>query len=243
VSFLIGGMLIVWALARRLLDAELAIAAAAGAAFFVWWSASAQVLRYLVPALPPLAVATAGAGAALGASRAIGSALAVSIAAGALLTVAWFTADDPLLAATGAEPRAAYLERRLDYYPYYRVINETLPPAATVWLVDVRRDSYHLERPHVGDYLFEDYTLRQWLERAATGREVQQRAAAAGITHVFIRHDILLDGARSPLVDDRRSPGENAARLERLRSFLTDGTRILRADRKFALIELPGRPR
>ena len=58
---------------------------------------------------------------------------------------------------------------------------------------------------------------------------------------MLIRHDILFDYARSPLVDDRAPQTENLARLERLRSFLTDGTRVIRADRQFALVELaPG---
>ena len=146
------------------------IIAASGGAFFVWWLASAHVLRYLFPALPLVAVATAGAGAALSdAARSapwLRWALVASVVAGEVVIIAWFVANNPLLAATGAEPREAYLERRLDYYPYYRLINDSLPAAATIWLVDMRRDTYHLERPYVGDYLFEDYTLRKWVEEA-----------------------------------------------------------------------------
>ncbi len=243
VSFLVGAALVVWAFAR--LDTELKIAAVAGGAFFVWWLVSAQVLRYLLPALPLLAVASAGAGAVLttrgAVTRSLRWALAAPVIAGEIVIVAWFVGDNPLLAMTGGEPRAAYLERRLDYYSYYRLIHDSLPARVKIWLVDVRRDTYHLERPYVGDYLFEDYTLRKWIELAPSGRDVQQRARAAGITHVLIRHDILFDYARSPLVDDRAAQTENLARLERLRSFLTDGTRVIRADRQFALVELaPG---
>jgi hypothetical protein len=239
VSFLVGLALVVGAWTSGRLDAELKIAAAAAGAFFVWWLASAQVLRYLLPALPLLAVATAGAGAALSPSgRSLRWALAASVLAGEVVIVAWFAADDPLLAVVGAEPRAAYLGRRLDYYSYYRLINASLPADAKVWLVDMRRDTYHLERPYVGDYLFEDYTLRNWIEAAHSGADVQRRARAVGITHVLIRHDILFDYARSPLVDDRSPQASNVAKVERLRSFLADGTRVLRADGKFALVEL-----
>jgi hypothetical protein len=246
VSFAIALVLLLWALARGALAPELRVAAAGGGVFFACWLISAQVLRYLLPALPPLAVAAAGAGAAVAGrdagGRALRWALVVCILAGELVTVAWFVIDDPLLAATGAEPRDAYLERRLDYYPYYLLINRSLPADVRIWLVDMRRDTYHLDRPYVGDYLFEDYTLRHWVRAAATGREVRNRALAAGITHVLIRHDILLDYARSPLVDDRRPRAENLARLARLRSFLTEETRLLRADRRYALIELAPRP-
>lgn len=241
VSFLVTAVLIVWALARGGLDAELKIAAAAGGAFFLWWLASAQVLRYLLPGLPLLAVAGVGAAAALTSAAAVGASLrwllAASILSGEIVTLVWVIADNPVLAATGAEPPSAYLDRRLDYYPYYRLINGSLPATATIWLVDTRRDTYHLDRRYVGDYLFEDYTLRQWIEAVASGRDVQRRALAAGITHVLIRHDVLFDYAHSPLVDDQRARAENLARLERLRSFLADGTRVLRADHRFALIE------
>src|SRR5262249_53393709 len=131
---------------------------------------------------------------------------------------------------------------RLDYYSYYRTVNDSLPADAKIWLVDMRRDTYHLERPYVGDYLFEDHTLRQWIRGASDGRDLQRRARHAGITPVLIRHDLLFDYARSPLVDDRRPRDENLARLGRLRSFLADGTRVLRVDGKFALVELPRGP-
>ena len=147
-AFLLGAVLVVWAFRR--LGAPLRLVALAAGAFFLWWLASAQVLRYLFPALPLLAVATAGAGAALAASTRAGGmlrwALAAPVAAGAVVTAVWLVADNPLLVAAGAEPRAAYLERRLEHYPYYRVINASLPRDATVWLVNVRRDTYHLER-------------------------------------------------------------------------------------------------
>jgi len=242
VAFLCGAVLIIWAIARRALHAEWKIAAAAAGALFAWWLGSAQVLRYLLPALPLIAVSAAGAGIALGhagGGRIVQWAMLAAITAAELVAVAWFAADNPVLAVTGAEPREAYLERRLDYYSYYRAINDRLTPADTVWLVDMRHHTYHLARRYQGDYLFEDYTLRKWIETASTGKELQRRARAAGITHVLIRHDILLDPARSPLADERAPPAETAARFERLRAFLIQGVTVLRADPKFALIELP----
>lgn len=70
----------------------------------------------------------------------------------------------------------------------------------------MRRDTYHLERLHVGDYIFEDYALRKHLEAARDVGDLRERARAAGITHLLLRHDILLDPARSPVVDARRPP-------------------------------------
>jgi hypothetical protein len=240
-AFLVGIVLVGLALWRRLLRPELIVAAAAGVAMVAWWGVSAQLLRYVVPALAPLAVAIAGSAAALAHAgvRGLTRTLTIPLAAGLFVTLAWFVADAPLLAVTGVETRTDYLSRRLDHYAYYRLVNETLPRDARVWLIDMRRDTYHLDRAYFSDYFFEDYTLRRWAEASRSPGELTARARQAGITHVLVRHDVLLDYARSVLVDDARPRGENLARLGLVRSFLVDEATVLRADRKFLLAALP----
>jgi hypothetical protein len=239
-AFLAGAPLVALALWRRRLDAELGLAAAGAAWLFAWWALSAQVLRYLLPALPLAALAIAGAAAALGHSeRTLARALLISTLGGQLVILAWFVHDDPVRVVLGTETRQAYLSRRLDYYPYYRLINETLPADAKVWLIDARRDTYHLERPYFGDYLFEDYTLHQWVAESRSAAELRARARGAGVTHMLVRHDLLFDPARSVLVDDSRPEVENRARLALVRAFLLDEARVLRVDHKFLLSALP----
>lgn len=240
-TFLVGILLMIWALRRRLLDAEFVIAAAAGVAIVEWWALTAPILRYVLPALGPLAVAIAGAAASLsriGVPRLM-LALMAPTAASLLVALSWFVADAPMLPVLGSEPRAEYLGRRLDYYPYYRLVNETLPADARVWLINMRRDTYHLQRPYFSDYLFEDYTLRRWVRTSASPAAVRAKAREAGITHILVRHDVLLDYNQSSLVDEARPRAENLARLSLVRSFLIDGTTILRADAKFLLAALP----
>jgi hypothetical protein len=240
---LVAAALAAWALWRRRLDPETTIVAIVACVMFAWWASSAQVLRYLLPAVP-LAMVVAGRAAAVvaedaGAARWVRAALLAPAGAALVVLLAWFVIDAPMLVVTGAEPRAEYLARRLDYYPYYRLIDERLARDARVWLIDVRRDTYHLARPYRGDYLFEDYTLRRQLEAGAAAAGLRRWAREAGITHVFIRHDLLFDEQRSPLVDDRRPREENAARLARLRAFLLEDTRVLGAGPKFLLVALP----
>jgi hypothetical protein len=242
VGFLVGAPLIVWALVRRVLDVELKIVAAAAAGLALVWLFTAQVLRYLLPAVGPLALVSAAAMARAATGRwtwMLRASLLAAIAPGLLVILAWFAADGPALAVLGTESRGEYLTRRLDYFPYYRLVNETLPAQAKVWLINARRDTYHLERPYFSDYLFEDHTIRELVAQAATAAEIQDRARAAGITHVLMRQDVLLDYARSPLVDERRPERENVARLALLRAFLTERTRILEADARFVLVALP----
>jgi hypothetical protein len=71
---------------------------------------------------------------------------------------------------------------------------------------------------------------------------VRARARALGITHIFVRHDRLLDYARSAIVDDAKPREVNLARLEMLRAFFFQGARLVRDGRKFWLIELPPGP-
>ena len=234
--------LLAWALWRRRLDVELRLALLVSACLFVFWLFSSQQLRYLLPALPGLAVAIAAAGATLGGTRgrALRALILGAAALGVPVTLAWFLTMDPVRVVLGGEDRPEFLRRRLDYYPYYEVVNRELPPTAKVWLINMRRDTYHLERPYFSDFIFEDYTLTRYVRAAAGYEEIRARVRADGITHLLVRHDLLFDYRRSPIVDERRTREENEARLTRLADFFSRGTRLVKGDQKFWLIELPG---
>jgi hypothetical protein len=240
--FLIGLPVVVWAFRRKGFAVELRLAALVAAAMFFLWLMGAQVLRYLLVAMPPLAVATAAAAAAGAwgpdAARLLRGLLLGAAAANALVVVAWFAELDPLPVVLGGEARERFLTRRLDHYAYYERINHDIPPTARVWLVNTQRDTYHLERPYFADYLFGAYTLTQWVRETTDAGELRARARALGITHVMVRHDTLLNPASSPVVSDTESSEANRARLERLVTFLSRGTQLLRGGPKFWLIDL-----
>jgi hypothetical protein len=236
--------LLAWALWTKRLPAELRLALLISGCLFVFWLFSSQQLRYLLPALPGLAVAAAAAGARLPGTegRALRWLLLAASALGLPVILAWFVALGPVRVVLGGESRAAYLGRRLDYYPYYEVVNRELPREATIWLIDMRRDTYHLERPYFSDFIFEDYTLTRYVRSASSADEISTRVRAAGITHLLVRHDVLFDPRRSPIVDERRPAAENTAKLELMAAFFSRGTRLIKGDQKFWLIELPRRP-
>ena len=60
-----------------------------------------------------------------------------------------------------------------------------------------------------------------------------------GVTHILLRQDVIFDYARTPIVDDRKSETENQAKLQLLKSFLSEGTKVLKQDAKFLLVTLP----
>jgi hypothetical protein len=242
ITFLFALPLLAWALYRRRLDVELRVGLLVSTAMFLFWLFSSQQLRFLLPALPGFAVAMTRSGMAAettGQRRFLRWSFLGAAAAGLPVVLAWFVALDPVRAALGGEPSAAYLARRLDYYPYYELINGSLPPTARVWLINMRRDTYHLDRPYFSDFVFEDYTLTRYVRDARSADEMRARARAAGITHLLVRHDVLFDYARSPIVDDRQPREHNLAKLRLLLDFFQDGARLIRGDRKFWLIELP----
>jgi hypothetical protein len=242
---LVGALpLLVWALCTRRLDVELRLGLLLSGCLFVFWLFSSQQLRYLLPAVPALAVSTAVAGSTLDdrPARVLRWLVLAAAVLGLPVILAWFLTLDPLRVVLGGESRDEYLRRRLDYYPYYELINRELPADAKVWLIDMRRDTYHLNRPHFSDFIFEDYTLTRYVRAAATAEDVRNRMRADGITHLLVRHDVLMDYRRSPIVDDRRTREENLARMALMVAFFTEGTRLVKGDQKFWLIELPRRP-
>ena len=247
-AFLIGAPLVIWAFRRRHLDADLRLATVVAGGMFVLWLLGSQVVRYLLAAMPPLAVAGARAAAAATAPWGARAGLLLrgmflgAAMANALVVIAWFVELNPLPVVLGGETRERFLSRRLDSFPYYETINRDLPAEARVWLIDTQRDTYYLERPYFADYLFGTYTIAQWIREAPDVNDVRARARAQGITHLFLRHDRLFDYARSAVVDDAQPREVNLARLEMLRAFVFQETRLVQDGPKFWLIELPRGP-
>jgi hypothetical protein len=240
-AFLLALPLLGWALMRRRLDADLRVAALVSGVMFVIWLFASEQMRCLPPALPGLAVAMAAAAAAAepGLGRLFRWLLTAAALAGIAVILAWFAELNPVRVVLGGEPRRDYLTRRLDYYPYYEMIDRDLPATARVWLINMRRDTYHLHRPYFSDFVFEDYTLVRYVRDADSAAEIRARAWAAGITHLLVRHDLLFDYARSSIVDDRQTREHNLAKIELATAFFREGTRMLHGDQKFWLIELP----
>jgi hypothetical protein len=243
VAFLIGLPLLVFALWKYELPVDVKIGAGVAAVMFLFWLFTSQQLRYLLPILPMLAIGIAAAVEAMAAKRTplyVTAKYSITVAAvcGLLTTLAWFLQKAPLRAVLGGETRDQYLSRNLDYYPYYYALNTTTAPDAKVWLINMRRDTYHLNRPVFSDYLFEDWTLRRWVWEARSVDELRARAKEEGITYLLTRHDFLFDYDRSTLVDDQRPRAENEAKLRIAKEFILDKANTIHADEKFSLVKL-----
>ncbi len=243
-SFLLGLPVLFWSLWSSRLNTELKIAAALSGALFIFWLFSSQQLRYLLPALPALAVAIASSVDSLCAVISPRLrwpsfiAFACTTITALLISIAWFASQNPIPVIIGREARRDYLSRQLDYFPYYEIINNDLPTTARVWLINMRRDTYHLGRSHFSDYTFEDYTLKKFVDQADSAADLTRLVSDTGITHILIRHDVLLDYSRSPIVDEGLAQQDNLKKMAILRSFLVDQNKVLRRDGRFMLVEV-----
>jgi hypothetical protein len=243
VAFLLGLPLLIWALWKFEVRVEANICAAIAGVFFLFWLSSSPQMRYLLPALPLLAIALAASIDTVGSRiegfrKAAALGLAAASAAGVLVTFAWFLQKAPVRVVLGGESREAFVARSLDYYLYYEWLNGEAGAGANVWLINMRRDTYYLDRPYFSDYMLEDVTLQRMVKDIRSVAELRAQAAAMGINYVLARHDFLLDPRVSSLVDDRKSPAENEAKLKIAREFLMDPARTVKADGKFSLVKV-----
>lgn len=243
VAFLIGLPVLVFAIWKFELPVEVKIGCGVAAIVFLFWLFSSQQLRYLMPILPMLAIGIAAAVEQVAERRsplymAVKYSITAASICGLLTGFAWFLQRAPLRVVLGGETRDQYLMRNLDYYPYYQALNTTTAPDARVWLVNMRRDTYNLDRPVFSDYLFEDWTLRKMLWESRSVQELRAKAAAMNVQYMLTRHDFLFDYDRSTLVDDARPRAENEAKLKIAREFILDKTNTVHADDRFSLVKL-----
>lgn len=243
VAFLFGLPFLIWALWKFDMPIEAKIGVGVATVIFSFWLFSSQQLRYLLPILPVLAIGIAVAVERIAEKRSplyMTAKYSISIAAvcGLLTTAAWFLQKAPLRVVLGGETRDQYLARNMDYYPYYQTLNTETPADAKVWLINMRRDTYNLDRPYFSDYLFEDWTLRKLLWESQSSQELKAKTISMGIQYVLTRHDFLFDYDRSTLVDDEKPQVENEVKLKIAKEFILDKANTIRADEKFSLVKV-----
>ena len=243
IAFLFGLPVMLWGLWKLDLPVEAKIGTAVAAIMFLFWLFSSQQLRYLLPIVPVLSLSMAASAEAISSNRnSLRQVLQFGFVStglvGILVTAAWFCQRAPLRVALGGETRDQYLTRNLDYYPFYQTINAETPVDSRVWLINMRRDTYNIERPALSDYLFEDWTLRRLVWESRSVQELRAKAAAMNVQYVLTRYDFLFDYDKSTLVDDKKPRAENEAKLKMVKDFILDPSNTVRADKKFSLIKV-----
>jgi len=242
VTFLVGLPLMVWAFWRFGIRVEIKVALGVCAIVILFWLFSSEQLRYLLPILPSAAIGISAAAFATNTDKVSRKftylAFLGCASAGILTSFAWFFEKNPVPVVFGGETRDEFLSRRIDYYKYYKFLNTDTSPETKVWLINMRRDSYHIAKPYFSDYMFENWTLNQMLEETKSIGELRSKVRAMGITHILARHDFLLDFKRSDIVNEKRSDSENREKLQLARELLMDKADTILADARFSLVKL-----
>ena len=241
-AFLIGLPLLIWAIWKKKLADEFVIAAGVAGIVYLFWLFSSPQLRYLLPIAPLVTIGIVAAIESVSTDAGLEAAAKYSLLTASILamltSVAWFCQKAPLRVALGGETRDEYLSRNLDYYPYYQTINSETESNSRVWLINMRRDMYNIDRDVFSDYLFEDWTLRKLVWESRSSQELKAKAAAMNVQYVLTRHDFLFDYDRSTLVDDKKPRVENEAKLKIAKDLILDPANTVRADNKFSLIKV-----
>jgi hypothetical protein len=215
---------------------RVAVAALVGA---IAWALGPQLLRYLVPTLPVLALAVGAGAVTLLQGGPVGRVgLAAVLAAGLAgvpsnLGPIARSAGDRVLAATGIESRDAFLDRQLPGWAATRWANEHLPPDARVALL-FSWQGYLLEREAVMGSVEDHVPVRHWILQ--NGPDSLSALRAAGVTHILVRKQRFLRKSY-PFVNDEdfqrlfRAPVEALDELLLMEATLlmeADGARVYR---------------
>jgi hypothetical protein len=240
VAFLIGLPILIWAIWKFSIPAEIKIGSAVCLIIFLFWLFSSEQLRYF---FPMLAIAICFAGRELSeklkfSENSLHISLRIACAFGLIISATWFFHKNPLRVVFGGETKDEYLTRNVDYYPYYKILNNETPENSKVWLINMRRDSYNIERPYFSDYMFEDWTLKKLVLESKTADEVRKKAKEMGVNYVLTRHDSLLDYKISVIVDDLKPKQENLDKLKITEDFIFDKANQIRADKRFSLVKI-----
>ncbi len=243
VAFLIGLPILIWAIWKFSIPSEIKMGSAVCLIIFLFWLFSSEQLRYLLPIFPMLAIGICFAGRELAkklrfSENSLQIPLRIACAFCLIISATWFFHKNPLRVVFGGETKDEYLTRNVDYYPYYKILNNETPENSKVWLINMRRDSYNLERPYFSDYMFEDWTLKKLVLESKTADEVRKKAKEMGVNYVLTRHDSLLDYKISVIVDDQKSKPENMEKLKITEDFIFDKANQIKSDKRFSLIKI-----
>lgn len=243
IAFLFGLPILIWALWKFDLPIEAKIGVGVAAVMFLFWLFSSQQLRYLLPILPVLAIAMVVAAEAIakkveGFRTIVQGFLAIAASAGILVGAAWFLQKAPLRVVLGGESRDQYLARNLDYYPYYQTLNTETPADSKVWLINMRRDTYNLDRPYFSDYLFESWTFRNLVWEAQNLTDLKTRIRALGVNFVLVRKDAVILELQPLHVSDEDWAKAKQRKEDLAKEFILGKANTVRADEKFSLVKV-----
>jgi hypothetical protein len=175
---------------------------------FLFWTSSAQQIRYLIPLFPLLAIVVGAIPARCRKQKLIYPLLIVLIAASLAFNGYYIVRDfmkiAPLRVVVGLESREDFLARLIPIWPMYRFVNENLPSNAKIFLIYVNNYTFLCTRNCYSDSMFETHTIGKILRNAPSPEGVASALKKARFTHIMY-DERYLTGAFSPLADEEKA--------------------------------------
>jgi hypothetical protein len=91
------------------------------------------------------------------------------------------------------EERSAFLNRVVPGFAATEFINHHVPVSARLLCVWSGDYGYYLDRPYYSDTFLEDVAFKHFLDASNDGKDLSQRLARSGFTHLFVRRSMLED--------------------------------------------------
>lgn len=158
--------------------------------FLLSWLFTGKVLRFMMPLLPVLSILTARGMTRVFSERT--KLVAMLVLSGALvhniLLFHWIMAEvDPYSPVLKKESAAAYLGRKLNYYPALADCVNKLPPGSrTLFLGETR--GYYAAGNCVVPTIFDANPAVGWANASLNAKAVHASAREAGITHILVNN-------------------------------------------------------
>lgn len=168
------------------------------ASLFVFWTFSAQQVRYLFPIFPLFSVLT-GWILARARMRNLLFIPLIVLTAGSIVYNGFSIAKylhhtRPLGAAIGFEDRESYLGRRIPSYAMFSYINQALPGEAKIFFVYMKNWGFLCDREYYSDSMFESYTLQKILSQSSSPEDVHRTFKSRGFSHLLCDMDYIFGG-------------------------------------------------
>lgn len=93
----------------------------------------------------------------------------------------------------GWEEESSFLKRIVLGYPAMEFVNQHVPLSSRVFCVWTGAYGYYLDRPYYSDTFLEDVTFRRLLDGSNDEKDLSQKLAKSGFTHLFVRRSWLED--------------------------------------------------
>lgn len=160
--------------------------------FSVFWAASSQQTRFLIPALSVLALAGGVAVVELSGRLSTAAWRRTGVALAALTSIGFLALGQGRVIQAGYRTLGVYLQAEGDLadsarHPVYRFINRSLPEDATVLFINTNQ-AFFCDREVIADSFFEASQIADWLAPAEDSGHLRRLLSERGVSHVLVEN-------------------------------------------------------